>query len=161
MKKKLILAAAVIAIGAFAIVPFVYAGPGRHMRAQGMRGAHGFGAGMMFAHLQHVREELDLTDEQVEQIKSIFAELHEQNAQYRDDLHGGLKGVAETLIANPNDIAGAQAQLDKQAAAEAALKANVLQATSKALNVLTPDQRAKLASLVEKHAERLERRRAQ
>jgi Spy/CpxP family protein refolding chaperone len=116
---------------------------------------------MMFAHLQHVREELDLTDEQVEQIKSIFAELHEQNAQYRDDLHGGLKGVAETLIANPNDIAGAQAQLDKQAAAEAALKANVLQATSKALNVLTPDQRAKLASLVEKHAERLERRRAQ
>ena len=156
MKKRLILTTAVIAIAALAIVPFVYAGPGRHAGGEGFGGAHGFGMGM-FGHLGHIKAELDLSDQQVDQLKAIFAEVHEQNAQYREQLHGGMKGIAQTLLANPNDIAGAQALLDQQATAEAALKSNILQATSKALNVLNADQRAKLSAMLEKHGQRHQR----
>ena len=153
MKRKLILTTAVIAIAALATVPFVYAGPGRHADGQGFGGGHGFGIGM-FGHLGHIKSELDLSDQQVDQLKAIFAEVHEQNAQYREQLHGGMKGIAQTLLANPNDIAGAQALLDQQATSEAALKTNILQATSKALNVLNADQRAKLLAMLENHSQR-------
>jgi Spy/CpxP family protein refolding chaperone len=161
MKKKIILTSAVLAIAALAIVPIVHAGPGRGMRGErgeGFGGGHrGFGIAA-FGHLGMLKEKLDLSDQQVDQLKAIFAEVHEQNAQYRDQLHGGLKGVAETLLANPNDIAGAQAILDRQADAEKALKSNILEATSKALNVLNADQRAKLATIIEERAGRREAR---
>jgi Spy/CpxP family protein refolding chaperone len=164
MKKRLILISAVIALAALAIVPIVYAGPGRHMRGQGMRGGqgmdggHGFGMGP-FGHLGRLQAKLDLSDEQVGQIKTIMAETHQQNAQYRDQLHGGMKDIAQTLLKDPNDVAAAQAILDQQSAAERAVKTNVLQATSKALNVLNADQRTKLAKMLEERAGRWEARR--
>lgn len=111
----------------------------------------------MLGRLSHVKEELDLTDAQVEQIKAVVEELRTQNEPYRDQVRGGIHDIAKTLIANPNDLAGAQAKLDAQAAAEKALKTNVLNATSKALNVLTPEQRTKLAALVEQHAGRMQK----
>ncbi|HKR62480.1 MAG TPA: periplasmic heavy metal sensor [Thermoanaerobaculia bacterium] len=158
MKKKLFLTAAVIAMAAFAIVPFVYAGPGGgHMRGHGFGGGEGHGLGM-FGHLAAMREKLDLSDQQVDQLKAIFADAHQQNAQYRDQLHGGMQAIAQRLLDNPNDLAGAQAALDQQAAAENAMKANLLQATSKALNVLTPDQRATLSTMLRERAERWEAR---
>ena len=92
-----------------------------------------------------MKSELDLTDAQVDQLKEIAKATHEQNGQYREQIHGTLKQVATVLLTNPNDIAGAQAVLDQQAAAEKALKSNLLVAASKALNVLTPEQRTKLA----------------
>jgi len=61
-----------------------------------------------------------------------------------------LHGVATTLLANPSDITTAQALLDQQAEAERNLKANTLAAASKALGVLTPDQRSKLADMIAK-----------
>jgi Spy/CpxP family protein refolding chaperone len=165
MKKRLILISAVIALAALAIVPIVYAGPGgHHMRGQGMGtghmgmgGGHGFGMGPL-GHLNRLQAKLDLSEEQVTQLKAILAETHQQNAQYRDQLHGGVKDIAQTLLKDPNDIAAAQAILDQQSAAERAMKANVLQATSKALNVLTAEQRTKLATLLEERANRWEGR---
>jgi Spy/CpxP family protein refolding chaperone len=162
VKRKLILTSAIIAITALTIVPIVHAGPGRQMRGEGGgegmgRGHRGFGIAA-FAHLGMLREKLDLSDQQVDQLKAIFAEVHQQNTQAREQFHGGLKDAAEVLLANPNDIAGAQAVLDQQADAEKALKSNLLQATSKALNVLTPDQRAKLTTIIEERASRREAR---
>jgi len=164
MKKRLILISAVIALAALAIVPIVYAGPGgRHMRGQGMGagqgmgGGHGFGMGP-FGHLGRLQAKLDLSDQQVDQLKVIFTETRQQNAQYRDQLHGGMRDIAQTLLKDPNDIAGAKALLDQQSQAEQAMKANVLQATSKALNVLTADQRTKLATMLEERADRWEAR---
>ena len=159
MKKRLLLTASVIAIAAFAIVPFVYAAP--HGRGQGFHGGRGGAGGGfgMFGHLARAKEELGLSDQHVDEIKAIFAENREQNQQYREQLHGGMKAVAEKLLANPNDIAGAQAVIDAQASAQAAMKANFLQATSKALNVLNADQRAKLATMLENHEQRWQRRR--
>lgn len=146
-----------IIIGTLAVlmlagVPFLYA-QHQHGMHGGMHGMHGgpfadFGLG----HLARAKEYLDLTDAQVDQLKAIGKELHEQNAPYRKQLHGGLVQVAQTLISNPNDVAAAQAQLDQQNAVEATLKANTLAAAAKALNVLTPDQRAKVGDFLSKRA---------
>lgn len=146
MKKRLIIIT--LALAAVAAVPFfVYAGPGMHghgMRTHGEGGFGGHGLGF-FGHLGKLKTELGLSDAQVDQIKAIMKETHEQNSGFRDQLHGTLKDVATTLLTNPNDVAGAQAVLDRQAAAERELKSNLIVAASKALNVLTPEQRTKLA----------------
>ena len=151
--KKRTLIISIIATVTLLGATFVYAGPGGHRRG-GPDGAHGFGALGMFGHLAQAKEELGLSDQQADQIKEIFKDLHEQNAAYREQMHAGIGDVADTLIKNPNDIAAAQAILDRQAQAENAMKTNALQAASKALNVLTPDQRAKLATMVAEHRER-------
>jgi Spy/CpxP family protein refolding chaperone len=157
MKKRLAILGLVIIAAAAAL----YAGPGRHMHMGGHGGDHGdgFGAGMMMGHLHEIASQLDLSDAQKTQIHAIFKETREQNEQYREQMHGGMKAVATVLIANPNDIAGAQAVLDQQSATERAMKSNVLRGVSKALNVLTPEQRTELAQIVAKHAEERENRR--
>ena len=159
MKKRIAIVGSILVIAALAAVPFVYAEPGFH---GGMRGhAHGAGALGIFGgrHLDKLAEKLNLSEQQVDQIKAIFAALHDQNAQYRESMRGGMKDITETLLKNPNDLAAAQALIDQQAAAEKAMKSNMLQATSKALNVLTPDQRAELSQLIEDRAARFEKRR--
>ena len=146
MTKRNLIILGIVALIGLAAVPFAYAQVAR------MHGAHGFGGGFpMLAHLGHLKSELDLSDQQVDQIKSIAKDFHEQNAQYRQQLHGGLKAVAETLIKNPNDVASAQTLLDQQTAAENTMKSNALAAASKALNVLTPDQRTKLGQIMQEH----------
>ncbi|HEX7154734.1 MAG TPA: periplasmic heavy metal sensor [Thermoanaerobaculia bacterium] len=142
MKKRIVLVSLVL-IATAVVATFVYAGP--HGRRH-----HGGDLFNPVAHLMAVREELDLSDAQVTQLKTIFRELREQNAPYREQLHGTIHAAAATLLANPNDIATAQAALDRQVAAEKALKTNILNATSKGLNVLTPEQRVKLGELVQK-----------
>ena len=160
MKKRLLLITLIVA--AVAAVPILYAaGPGTHGH-RGGRGhgiSHGMGHGLAFlGHLQHARSELDLSDAQMDQLKAIVKETREQNGQYREQVHGTLKSIATTLLTNPNDIAGAQAVLDRQAATEKALKTNLLVAASKALNVLTPEQRTKLALHLAEHGNRWENR---
>lgn len=154
MKKRIAIISTIIALAALAAVPFAYAGPGGHGRHGGEHGGLG-----MFGRLDRMQEKLDLSDQQVDQIKAIFTDLRAQNEQYRDQVRGGFHGVAELLLQNPNDVAGAQALLDQQAAAEKVMKSNLLNATSKALNVLNADQRAKLSEMLSERAERRERRR--
>jgi Spy/CpxP family protein refolding chaperone len=143
--KKSTLTISILALVVLIAVPFLYAGPGRD------HGMAGFGP---LARLERAQQELGLSDQQVGQIKTIFKGLHEQNAAYRDQLRGGLQGVMNTLIKNPNDIAAAQALIDQQADAERAMKTNLLSAASKALNVLTPDQREKLGQMIAERASR-------
>lgn len=155
MNKKHLTIAAVIATLVLVAAPFAL--------AQRMHGGHrGMGApgdmGVMFlGHLQRAKQALGLSDQQVTDIEGIVKDLHTQNAQFRDSLHGTMKDVATTLINNPNDLAAAQALLDKQEAAEHQMKANALAAASKALNVLTADQRGKLLEFVNQHHERMQR----
>ncbi|MBV8517611.1 MAG: periplasmic heavy metal sensor [Acidobacteria bacterium] len=150
MKKKILIATAIAAMLAAALV----------LQAQQPPMHHGFGHGHglnPMAHLAFVAGKLDLSDQQVSEIKDIFADLRTQNAPYRQQFHGGLRSIAQTLVKNPNDVAAAQALLDQQNDAEKALKANTLVAVSKALNVLTPEQRAKLGTMIEEHAAQWER----
>jgi Spy/CpxP family protein refolding chaperone len=149
MKNRSLIAIAVLIAVAGVAAPFAFA-QRRAMHA----GAHGFDEPMMFGRLERARKVLDLSDEQVTQIRAIFTELRQQNAPYRDSIRSGFGSAFQALLANPNDVAGAQRALDQQDATERAMKANAITAFSKALNVLTPDQRAKLGTLVEKRMAR-------
>lgn len=142
-KRNVILIASILALGLIAAAPLVVAGPhGRGHRP----GMHGFGP---LGHLQRMKAELDLTDQQAAAIHQIFREMRKANTASREQMHGGLHEAAQILLANPSDIAGAQAAIDRQAAAERALRANLLQTVSKAFAVLNADQRAKLRTMIE------------
>lgn len=141
MKKRIALIAVLIALAA----PWVMARP---HRAPGLLG-----------HLQKMKAELGITDEQSAQLKAIMIELRTQNAQYREQMQGGRKDIATILLANPSDVSAAQALLDRQANAERAMKTNRLNATAKALAVLNAEQRAELSEKLEKFAERRASRR--
>lgn len=140
-KRKLLISIAVVAILALAAVPFVY--------AQGFRRHRMDGGGLMFLPgLGRAQAALNLSDAQVDELKTIAKSVREQNAPLRQQLRGGFQQIAQTLLANPNDTAAAQALIDQQAAAERTMKMNMLAGVSKALNVLTPDQRAKAAQII-------------
>lgn len=150
MKKRITITAVLVGVLALAAAPIVVA-----RTHAGGGGMHHFG---ILAHLKHAKEELDLSDQQAEQIHAIFAEMREQNAQHRVDMHGTLMQVTKTLLADPNDVAGAQALLEQQATAERAMKANLLQATARAIAVLNAEQRVKLGTMIENFAARHGRR---
>jgi Spy/CpxP family protein refolding chaperone len=103
----------------------------------------------MFGHMHGAKSALGLSDQQATAIKKIFADLRTQNEPYRASLRGGRQAIAQVLLANPNDIAGAQALIDKQSEAERQMKTNALQAFSKALNVMTSDQRTKASAFLQ------------
>jgi protein CpxP len=149
MKKQFAIAAVIALLVVVAAVPFLYAQP-----ARGHRGGPGGDGdfGMLFGHIDKLKQVLNLTDDQVAQIQAIGNDLKTQNAPYRDQLHAGFQQLTTTLLNNPNDIAAAQALLNQQNVAEMAAKTNMLNAASKALNVLTPDQRAKIAQFIANRA---------
>ncbi|HEX7678185.1 MAG TPA: periplasmic heavy metal sensor [Thermoanaerobaculia bacterium] len=146
-KRTLIFSSAAILIVVLA-VPFAVA---QHMRGAGFgRGCmHGDSSMMMFGHMRGAKAALGLSDQQAADLKKIFTDLRAQNAPYRASLRDGRQAIAQALLANPNDVAAAQALLDKQTDAERQIKANTLTAVSKALNVMTPEQRAKASNFLQ------------
>lgn len=152
MNKKYLTIAAVVATLALVAAPFALA-QRMHGGPHGMGGPGDIGGVMFLGHLQQAKQALGLSDQQVSDIETIFKDLRTQNQQYRESLHGTMQQIATILINNPNDTAAAQALLDKQADTEKQMKTNALLAASKALNVLTPDQRGKLQTFIsERHA---------
>lgn len=140
MKRRFAVGALVVVALVMTIVPVAFA-------ARGHRGDRHMGFGMI-GKLHAFREELDLSDEQVTQIREIAGSLRDQNRPYRDQIKENLGAVAQTLIANPNNIAGAQSLLSQQLATEQEMKSSALRAAADALNVLTPEQRARLGEMV-------------
>lgn len=150
MKKRTTIIAAIAAVIALSAVPLVYAQ--HHMRGHD----DGFGA-MGFGRLERIRTALDLSDAQVEQLKQIAGDLRTQNAPYRQQMRGGMLQIVQTLAANPNDLSTAQSLLDQQSQNERAMKQNTLNAAAKAMSVLTPEQRTKVADFLAKRAAAHER----
>jgi Spy/CpxP family protein refolding chaperone len=138
MKKRTLIFSIAAIVVVLAAVPFAMAQHRRGHRHDGMM----FGLG-------RAKAALGLSDQQAADIKQIFTDLRTQNEPYRASLRGGRQAIAQILLANPNDIAGAQALIDKQTEAERQMKTNALNAFSKALNVLTPDQRTKAAAFLQ------------
>ncbi len=153
-KRTLIFTASAILIVVLA-VPFAVA---QHMHMKGAGFGHGCMHGdnsmMMFGHMRGAKAALGLSDQQTADIKKIFTDLRTQNEPYRASMRSGMQSVAQALIANPNDVAAAQALLDKQSEAEHIMKSNALNAAAKALNVLSPDQRAKAATFLQQRIAR-------
>jgi protein CpxP len=149
MRKRLLITTGAIALVALIAVPFAFA-----QHAHGMRGFSGGDGAMFFGHLGRVKAQLGLSDQQTADIKAVFQGLREQNKASRESMHNTMAQVAQILIKNPNDIAAAQALLDQQLESERAMRTNALNAFSKALNVLTPEQRTKLGDMVQEHLSR-------
>jgi Spy/CpxP family protein refolding chaperone len=146
MNKRTIIIAVVAAILALGAIPFAYAQHGDHGRHADGFGAFGLGR------LDKIKTALNLTDEQTAQLQQIAADLRAQNAPLRHQARGTMLQVAQTLLNDPNNTAAAQQLLDQQSANERLMKQNVLNAASKAITVLTPDQRAKVADFLNKRA---------
>src|SRR5436309_10377 len=97
MKTRTVLFSAAAVLLVVLVVPFAFAQRGR--------GMHEHGDMMMFGHLQKAKDALGLSDQQMTDIKAIFQQLHDQNAQYRQQVHGGMQQIMQTLVKNPNDLA--------------------------------------------------------
>src|SRR5437667_464129 len=107
MRKTTVVIAAAVALVAMIAVPIAF--------AQHARGMHGeaFGGPMFLGHLQHLKQDLGLSDQQASDIKAVFQDLRQQNAQYRQSMHSTMQQVAQILLNNPNDVAAAQAETDR------------------------------------------------
>src|SRR5947207_139599 len=77
MKKRSLILAAVALVAVMLAVPLAFA-QHMHARGMGMRGGE-LGPVMMLGHLEHAREALGLSDQQVTDIKAIFKDFHAQN----------------------------------------------------------------------------------
>lgn len=151
MKKRTLIFSAAAILMVVLAVPFALA---QHMRGSHRHRCMGGDSGMamfgyMSGRMHGAKAALGLSDQQATDIKKIFADLRTQNEPYRASLRGGRQAIAQVLLANPNDIAGAQALIDKQSEAERQMKTNALQAFSKALNVMTSDQRTKASAFLQ------------
>jgi len=147
MSKRSIVIIGVVATLALAAVPFVYA-QGMHRHQMNADSLSGMGGMMFLGRLHRAQAALDLSDAQVDQLKAIAQQVRDQNAPYRQQLRDTRLQVAQMLLANPNDTAAAQALIDQQTTAERTMKMNILAGASKALNVLTSDQRAKVSQFI-------------
>jgi Spy/CpxP family protein refolding chaperone len=74
-----------------------------------------------------------------------------ENAADREQVKSNLHRIAAILVADPDATDEARDILDEQQAIEQRLKANVLEGVSEALEVLTPEQRAKLGERLARH----------
>ncbi len=147
MRKRILwITGAIVLLALLSVVPFAFAQHARAMHADGM-----FGGPRFLGHLSHAQAALGLSDQQVSDIKAIFTDLRAQNQTYRQSMHSSFGQAMQVLIKNPNDVASAQAVLDRQMESERTMRVNALKAAAKALNVLTPDQRAKLDTMVQEH----------
>lgn len=134
--------------------------PGR-MPPMGMHGMHGdHGGGMPFSgrHLQRLLDEAQATDAQRTQIRQIADKaqadvkaLHEQGRTLHE------QGLA--LWAQPKlDAAAAEKLRQQMLAQHDQISKRMLQAMLDVGNVLTPEQRAKVAQQLQKHHEDMQRR---
>lgn len=141
MKRRTTWIAALVAALVIGAVPLVVQARGFHRHGRGEGGDLGFG----FGRLERIKETLDLSDQQVVELKAVAKEFREQNASNREQLRERRQGVIQILLADPNNVSGAQALIDQQMTAERAVRTNLLNATAKALRVLTPEQRTRVS----------------
>jgi Spy/CpxP family protein refolding chaperone len=104
---------------------------------------------MALEKLRQLREELNLSDAQMAELRKIGRETRETNAAYRASLRDNFSAAGLALLANPDDITGAEAILDRNEAAKKELRDNVLEGVSDAIKVLDPEQREKLKVVLE------------
>ena len=142
MKKTWIVVGTVTLVAVMAAAPLAWA----HQQAKAAREISPL---MALEKLRQLREELNLSDEQVAELRKIGKQTREANSAYRASLRDNFAEAGLVLLANPDDVAGAEAILDRNAQAKKELRANVLDGVSDAVKVLTPEQRQKLTGVLE------------
>lgn len=145
MRKTWIVAGTLTLVAAMAAAPLAWA----HQQAKRQE----MSPLMALETLRHLRGELNLTDAQLAELRKIGKATREANASYRASLRENFAEAGLALLANPDDIAAAEAVLDRNEAAKKELRANVLAGVSDAIKVLSPEQREKLKDVLEQRME--------
>ncbi len=136
-----------IVVGTVTLVATMAAAPLALAHQQAKRGG-AMSPLMALERLHQLRGELNLSDAQLAELRKIGIETREANSAYRASLRDNLGEAGLALLANPDDISGAEAILDRNAQAKQELRANVLEGVSDAIKVLDAEQKAKLASVL-------------
>ena len=136
-----------IVVGTVTLVATMAAAPLALAHQQAKRGG-AMSPLMVLERLHQLRGELNLSDAQLAELRKIGIETREANSAYRASLRDNLGEAGLALLANPDDITGAEAILDRNAQAKQELRANVLEGVSDAIKVLDAEQKAKLASVL-------------
>ena len=152
MMNRKTIAGTIVVLALACAVPLLYAGQ-QHRGAGDHGGDFGFGP---MARLAMLREKLNLTDAQVDQLRTIARETRQANAESRKGIRRTMFAAGQLLLADPDNLSGAQALLAQQQATEQQMRANVLTSVSRALKVLNAEQRSQLAELLAARAARFE-----
>lgn len=140
-----------LGIATLAAIPLVYAGvnfaggDGCPFGGGGHRGGH------KMMKLQALKSELNLTDEQEKALRDLARRTREQNAGTKKALRTGIHEAARVLVAEPTNLAAAQAVIEKQDPTIEQLRNSVLSGISEGLQLLTPEQRQKLMVWLAEH----------
>lgn len=143
MRKSWIVVGTLTLVTAMVAAPLAWA----HQQARASREMSPF---MALEKLRQLREELNLSDAQIAELRKIGKETRAANAAYRASLRDNFAEAGLVLLANPDDITAAEAILAGNAEAKKELRANVLDGLSDAIKVLTPEQREQLTTVIEK-----------
>ncbi len=136
-------------VGTLCLVGFVSVwrhrgfGRGRHGRHFGH-----FGRGRFFG-LYRVFQELDTSPGQEKAIRAAVAELREQMGELRPQVNQARQRVASALLDEHFDGASLEANLQRQSLELGRFGAAVTAALGKIHEALDPDQRRRLARVVE------------
>lgn len=132
-------------------------------QAGGGRGDHGFGApgfGMMgMGPMRGLFSDLDLTDDQKDQLRTIVRSSWEQSATQRARLDELRQQIEATVRTNGFNEAEVRALVDSGAPVMADLMVDMVRGMSEMRAVLTPEQRQQFDTWrAEREAKRAERR---
>lgn len=121
-------------------------------------GAHGMHRGMPGMQLMQLLDDVDASEAQREQIRTIFKTAREELRAQLQQGHGQHQQMLK-LWAQPNiDAAAIDALRKQQLTQHERVSARMQAAFIEAGRVLTPEQRAKIADKAGKRAERLKQR---
>lgn len=114
------------------------------------RGGMRWGPGMGFqAHLDKLTQELNLTPSQVSEIKQIHQDFLTATQATRDDLMAKKQQMMTLWMATPIDVNAIKALAADMERDRAEIRDRGIDAMAAGLNVLTPDQRAKLGTMMQ------------
>jgi len=127
-----------------------HGGPGGRHRGPGGPGGHGGDL------LGHFSRELNLTDAQQTQVKQLVDAFHEGNKGLHEQLMktGGGHGPFEGLKDGAFDEAAVRAAAQARANLHVELEVGHARLMSQIYSLLTPEQKAKVAELRQRHEQR-------
>lgn len=151
MKKNKLLVLVGLAVASFVMLTgFRHAGgPGPH------GGPGGF---LMGRGLEHMLDEIDATDAQRAQIEAIKERLVAAQQARADERQEGPRALVEFWKQENPDAAQVHAKIDEKFEAHRAAAYQMADAMIEVHHILTPEQRAEVAQLVEKRMARHEKR---
>ena len=119
----------------------------RGMRGGGMMPMPAGAPGPML--LLRAREALDLTDQQVERIESLHADLREAHGAHMEQARAAQARAREALRGDTPDLDAAEAALEEAAAHRIQAHMTMARGHLRARDVLTEEQRTRLSQALE------------